>query len=212
MNYIKAASLLFAFLICLTGLCATVRAQQDGQEDNSAGASVPDSAAIAKKLSSLDPLERERAAEELARLAAVEQMKLVSGYRLQERDARVRLALDWALYRMGKTEALFRIVRELDSSRHEQAAKYLAQLDTPEPLYIFLPQVNFKTQERLLEVFSKIGDAETLERIKPLTSSPDQKIAKAAQTATAEITRRLAEPRQELPMRARTTGVTTPPE
>ncbi|HMF58383.1 MAG TPA: hypothetical protein VK619_18715 [Pyrinomonadaceae bacterium] len=210
MNYIKATSLLLVLLICAACFGSSARAQTN-QEETSSEESRVDSSAIARKLSSLDPLERQHAAEELARLAAVDQMKLVAGYRLQERDGRVRLALDWALYRMGRNETLFRIVRELDSSRHEQAAAYLAQLDTPDPLYIFLPQVNFKTQERLLEVFGKIGDAQTLERIRPLTGSPDEKIARAAQSASEEITRRLAEPRQELPTRARTTGITTPP-
>ena len=74
------------------------------------------SAAVARNLASGDPLERQRAAEELARLGAVEQRRLVEGYRLQEKDARVRLALDWALYRMGKTETLFSIVSSLKSN------------------------------------------------------------------------------------------------
>ena len=210
MRYIKATLFLLALITCVACFGEKVCAQNN-QEEIPSGESAVDSPAIAKKLSSPDPLERERAAEELARLAAVDQMKLVAGYRLQERDSRVRLALDWALYRMGRNETLFRIVHDLDSSRHEQAAGYLAQLDTPDPLYIFLSQVNFKTQERLLEVFGKIGDAQTLERIRPLTNSPDEKIARAAQSASAEITRRLAEPHQELPTRARTTGVTSPP-
>jgi hypothetical protein len=59
--------------------------------------------------------------------------------KLQEKN-KVRLALDWALHRMGKAGTLFRIVRELNSSRHDQAVSYLKQLDSPSLLYPFLKQ------------------------------------------------------------------------
>src|SRR5215470_10045797 len=80
---------------------------------------------LAKQLGSSDAPTRRAAAEALAKLAAVEQKKLVEGYVLQEKDKRVRLALNWALYRMGKSETLFEVVRDLDSSRHDQAIEYL---------------------------------------------------------------------------------------
>ena len=70
-----------------------------------------DSAQLAGQLGHVDPLVRQRAAEALAQLAAGDQKKVVEGYHLQEKNKEVRLALDWALYRMGKTETLFRIVR-----------------------------------------------------------------------------------------------------
>ena len=74
-------------------------------------------AEFAKQLGSTDPHVRQRSAEALARLAATDQRKLVEGYRLQEQNKEVKLALDWALYRMGRSEALYRIVDELDSGR-----------------------------------------------------------------------------------------------
>src|SRR3569832_215395 len=80
-----------------------------------------DPAEFAKQLGSTDPLLRQRSAEALARLAATEQRKLVEGYQLQEKNKEVRLALDWALYRMGKAEALYFVVDALDSGRQEQA-------------------------------------------------------------------------------------------
>src|ERR1043165_9606628 len=76
-----------------------------------------DPAEFAKGLGSTDPHVRQRSAEALARLAATSQRKLVEGYQLQEKNKEVRLALDWALYRMGRAEALYRIVDELDSGR-----------------------------------------------------------------------------------------------
>src|ERR1051325_8233540 len=67
-------------------------AQSDPDEDQTAP-DVESSARVARNLASRDPLERQRAAEELARTGATEQQRLVEGYRLQEKDARVRLAL-----------------------------------------------------------------------------------------------------------------------
>lgn len=159
-----------------------------------ASAQAEDAATLVRRLGERDAVTRQVAAEELARLVAVEHMRVVEGYRMQERDARVRLALDWALYRMGKSQALFEVVRSLDSSRAEQALSYLAQLETPEPLYVFLTRSNAKTQVRLLEALARVGDAATLERIKPFTESLDPLISDAAKFAEREITIRLEEP------------------
>jgi HEAT repeat protein len=154
-----------------------------------------DSARYAKQLSSIDPLTRQAAAEALARLAAVDQRKLVEGYVLQEKDKRVKLGLNWALYRMGKSPALFPVVHDLDSSRHDQAADYLTHLDSPEPLYLFLKQDNtpIKVKTRLIEVLGQIGDNETLNQIKPFTESFDDKLAAAAKSSINQIQRRLAD-------------------
>src|SRR5258706_9930122 len=112
---------------------------QSSPQDDSTGAR-PDSSQYARGLANGDAPTRQAAAEALARLAAIEQKKLVEGYVLQEKDRQVRLALNWALYRMGKSETLFQIVRDLDSPRFGQALDYLTQLETPDPLYLFLTQ------------------------------------------------------------------------
>src|SRR5215204_3016536 len=100
------------------------------------------SADFAKQLGSTDALLRQRSAEALARLAATDQRKLVEGYQLQEQNKEVRLALDWALYRMGRSEALYRVVDDLDSGRHDQAVGYLSELESPDLLYPFLNKSN----------------------------------------------------------------------
>jgi HEAT repeat protein len=141
----------------------------------------------------------------LARLAAVEHRRLAEGYRAQEKDARARLALDWALYRMGKGESLFQLVGALDEKKQaEQAVAYLKQLEGPEPLYVFLERVNDDTKIPLLEVLARLGDEKTLERINPYASSYDPRIANAAQFAIREITRRQSQ--HEQLMRPRQTG------
>src|SRR5215218_1291377 len=143
-------------------------------QDESANPSAFDSATVARKLSSRSPLERREAAEALARAAAAEHRRLAEGYRAQEKDTRVRVALDWALYRMGKNEALFGVVSAIDSRKTaEQAVGYLKQIESPEPLYVFLGRVNGNTLIRVIEVLAAVGDTATLERIKPYTESLD---------------------------------------
>ena len=153
-------------------------------------------AEFAKQLGSTDPLVRQRSAEALARLAAIDQRKLVEGYQLQEKNKEVRVALDWALYRMGRAEALYRVVDELDSGRQDQAIGYLTEVESPDVLYPFLkratnaPRIN----AGLLKALARIGDAQTLELIKPFRDSHQPHVAEAAEIAHDEIEKRLGEP------------------
>ncbi|MGI9106234.1 MAG: hypothetical protein ACR2G4_08310 [Pyrinomonadaceae bacterium] len=175
-------------------------------QNHATGGAQVDADVAVRQLTDRDPFVRQRAAEALARLAATEKRKLIEGYRLQEKNARARLALDWALYRMGKTDALFAVVRDLDSSRTNQSEAYLAELETPEPLYKLLSRVNGHIQIKLLEALARTGNAETLEIIEPYAASFDPKIADAARFAKREITLRLAAPQTEMKTRARQAG------
>jgi hypothetical protein len=176
-------------------------------QDEPSKAPGADSSAVARKLSSRSPYERRTAAEELARLAAVEHRRLAEGFRVQEKDSRVKLALDWALYRMGKNETLFQLVGALDEKKQaEQSVAYLKQLEGPEPLYVFLGRVNGNTQIRLLEVLAAVGDRATLEKIQPYTQSLDPLIADAAKFAEREITIRVEETPAAEPKRERKVG------
>ena len=163
-------------------------------------------AEFSKQLNSPDANVRRRSAEALAQLAATDQRKLVEGYQLQENNKEVRLALDWALYRMGRSASLFRIVDELDSGRQEQAIGYLSQLDSADVLYPFLkrttnaPRIN----AGLLKALARIGDAQTLDLIKPFRESHQPYVAEAAETAHDEIEKRLGEPAPAVRARPRT--------
>jgi hypothetical protein len=163
-------------------------------------------AEFAKQLGSTDALVRQRSAEALARLAATDQRKLVEGYQLEEKNKEVRLALNWALYRMGRAEALYRVVDDLDSGRQEQAVGYLSELESPDLLYPFLkrttnaPRIN----AGLLKALARIGDAQTLDLIKPFRESHQQYVAEAAETAHDEIEKRLGEPASTTRARPRT--------
>jgi HEAT repeat protein len=153
-------------------------------------------AEFAKQLSSLDANVRRRSAEALARLAATDQRKLVEGYQLQEKNKEVRLALDWALYRMGHADALYRVVHDLDSGRQDQAIGYLSELESPDLLYPFLKKTNNppRVNQGLLKALAHIGDAQTLDFIKPFRESHQPYVAEAAEIAHDEIEKRLSEP------------------
>ncbi len=152
---------------------------------------------FAKQLNSLDANVRRRSAEALARLAAVDQRKLVEGYHLQETNKEVKLALDWALYRMGRSDALYRLVWELDSGRQDQAIGYLSELDSPDLLYPFLKRQDNKPRVTagLLKALARLGDAQSLDLVKPFRESTQPYVAEAAEIAHDEIEKRLAEPR-----------------
>lgn len=196
-------------LVLLVALCAMAPGNVFPQQDLE---SRKNNAAIARQLTSPDPLTRQRAAEELARLAAVDQRKLLDGYYLQEKDRKVRLALEWALYRVGRTESLFRIVRELDTSRQEQALRYLKQVDSPSLLYPFLRQKDnpARVTVGLLEALADLGDNETLELIKPYREAFAPGVAEAAETTFDRIEARLAQGETPIPSRPRTVSKTEP--
>ncbi len=190
-----------------TALGQTGTLPQDGVDARA------DSAGLASQLGHVDPLVRQRAAEALAQLAATNQKKIVEGYQLQEKNKGVRLALDWALHRMGKAETLFRIVRELDSSRHDQAVGYLKQLDSANLLYPFLKQNrnSAKVTVGLLEVLAHLGDGVTVEMITPLRDSFVPGVAEAAEVAIERIEARIGQSDTTSPSRPRTVGAAEQP-
>ena len=192
------------FLICVLMLCSGVGQAQQQPSDGIDARS--DSAEFAKQLGSTDPLVRQRSAEALARLAATEHRKLVEGYQQQETNKEVRLALDWALYRMGRSEALYRVVADLDSGRQEQAIKYLSELESPDLLYPFLNKEKSRPRVTagLLKALAKIGDSHTLEVVKPYRESHEPYVAEAAEIAHDEIEKRLSEVAQPTRARPRT--------
>jgi len=197
-------SVLLIGVLLLCGSASYAQQPIDGVDARS------NTAEFAKQLGSTDPLLRQRSAEALARLAATEHRKLVEGYQLQEKDKEVRLALDWALYRMGRSEALYRVVADLDSGRQEQAIGYLSELESPDVLY---PVLN-KEKNRpgvtagILKALARIGDAHTLEVVKPYRESHEQYVAEAAEIAHDEIEKRLAEPASQSRGRPRTVSTT----
>jgi hypothetical protein len=178
----------------VAGIATTVSAQVVTTDDQSVDART-DTRLLAARLGDRDPSIRRKAAEDLAKLAAVDQKKMIEGYRLQEKDKQVRLALDWALYRTGKSDALYQVVLELDSDRNEQAVGYLSQIESPTLLHDFLARERSKPKviTGIIEVLTVIGNNESLELIKPLRDSLAPGVAAAAESAVEQIEKRLAE-------------------
>ena len=201
-----SCSILCLLVLCTGNLSATAQSPVDGIDARA------NTTELAQKLGNVDPLVRQHSAEALARLAAVDQKKLVEGYQLQEKNKDVRLALDWALYRMGHSEALFRIVRELDSGRQSQAVGYLSELESPDLLYPFLKKENNppRVNAGLLKALARIGNAETLNVIKPYLESLQPYVAEAAEIANDEIEKRLGQEPTPTSMRPRTVGKPEP--
>ena len=197
-------SVLLVGLLILGGVASYAQQPIDGVDARS------DSAEFAKQLGSTEPLVRQRSAEALARLAATKHRKLVEGYQLQEKNKEVRLALDWALYRMGRSEALYRVVNDLDSGRQDQAIGYLSELESPDVLYPFLNREKNRPRVTagLLKSLARIGDDHTLEVVKPYRESHEPFVAEAAEIAHDEIEKRLAEPVTPTRMRPRTVSTT----
>jgi HEAT repeat protein len=194
----------FAIVVLLLFVTSGIARAQQEPVDGVDARSNPQE--FTKQLNSPDAHVRQRSAEALARLAATDQLKLVEGYRLQESNKDVRLALDWALYRMGRTEALYRIVDELDSGRQAQAVGYLSELESPDVLYPFLQRSNNapRITAGLLKALARIGDAQTLDIVKPFRESHQPYVAEAAEVAHDEIEKRLAEPAADMRARPRT--------
>ncbi len=181
----------FAFLVLL--LCVVVARAQDPSEEPDAQ---PDTArldAAIRQLSAPNATIRRSGAEELAQLADTSQVHLVEGYRVQEKHGQVRLALDWALYRMGSTDRLYLVVNELNGRSNSQAVGYLGQIDDPAVLYPFLNTVTGKTLVGILNALGKAGNAGTIDRIRIFQSNFDRQVATAAKDAEAEILQRAAQ-------------------
>jgi HEAT repeat protein len=201
---LKLVSFLISIILLPLAIASAASAQTTVTSDGVDARSDPKD--FAQQLGSADPNVRRRSAEALARLAATDQRKLVEGYQLQEPNKEVRLALNWALYRMGREEALYRIVKDLDSDRQDQAIGYLAELETPDLLYPFLKKTNNppRINAGVLKALARIGDAQSLDLIKPFRESHQPYVAEAAESAHDEIEKRLGEPTSATRARPRT--------
>ena len=202
----------FKFLLPLIIVILIAPTLGFGSPDDDAGDPREVAARWARQLGDRDPIVRQEAAEALARLAAVEQRKLVEGYQLQEKNKNVRLALQWALYRMGKSDFLFQIVRELDSGRHDQAVGYLSKLDTPALLHSYLKDEDKPARITigLLEALAVLGDQESLALVTPFRDSFLPGVSAAAEDTIEKIGARLAQSEPVKPTRPRTVSTSEP--
>ena len=105
---------------------------------------------------------------------------------LREKSARVKLALNYALYHLEREEHLIEIVKNLDK---DQAYYYLLEMnakDVPQ-LYPYLKEADSSIRIRLLEITGLRGDLSAVPIIQEIAESPNKELASAANLALRRI-------------------------
>ncbi len=136
---------------------------------------------------------RRFANEGLGRIMAVKETEQISGNRLKEKDASVKLAQAFVLYQLGRREYLQAITAELDSPRKEQASEYLLEIK-PEDLYPFVNQGTNSQRKRVIEALGKTGSSGAISHLKPALRADDASLANAANLAIFRIQKRMSIP------------------
>jgi HEAT repeat protein len=146
---------------------------------------------FAENITNVDDDRRQHAVEGLARIAKPQYLDQISQLILTEDNGDVKLAKHWALYRMGATQHLIYIVRNLDTDQADQARGYLLE-SNPVDLYSHVHSSSKEIRQGVIEVLGRIGDAETVKELEPVVRTSSPATADAATVAIKRIEWRLA--------------------
>ncbi len=135
---------------------------------------------------------RRYAAEGLGRLGKPENAEAVGRAFLQEEDPAVRLAMDFALFRMGRRDHDVGFVRTLqqdDQDRTAQLASYVTEYATDilPALFQYMDRLDTGTRRRLLRLAAYAEDLAVLPLLEKYLDSPDESLATAAFETIKEI-------------------------
>jgi HEAT repeat protein len=149
-----------------------------------------------KALGHIDKVVRTAAAEGLARAADPKALPQVEQALSTERDADVRLALEFAATALGKFDYLDDLVNELSSrTRWDVAQPYLVELARNRAflprLYPYLQSPTTDVRMRLCTVLMFSGDATSLEQLDRLSHDRDGEVAAQALRAKRALRARL---------------------
>jgi HEAT repeat protein len=149
-----------------------------------------------KALESVDKLIRTSAAEGLARAGDPKALPDLEKAYGVEKDADVKLALEFAMSALGKFDYLSDLVNELSSRTHADVAQpYLIELArTPgflPKLYPYLQSPNATVRKRLCTVLMFGGDQTSLSQLDRLSHDPDSDVAAQAVQAKSGLRARL---------------------
>ena len=140
-----------------------------------------------------DPREITRlyAAEGLGRIGDSSYITEVGRQYLREKSSDVKLALNYALYHLGREEHLIELVGNLN---RDQVYYYLLEMDAGEvpKLYPYLRGSDHSIRMRLLEIVGLRGDPSAVPIIQELAGSPNAELASAANLALRRIEGRSA--------------------
>jgi HEAT repeat protein len=150
---------------------------------------------LAKEKQNPDALLRLRACEGVARLADPSLTTEISRDYLREKDAKVRTAQAFALYRMGRKEYLEVIGTALGSrNSSNEARQYLVEFRPEElpDLYTLAKRDSVGVREAVAEALGHIGDAQALPVLQELSKDSRGQVASNANQATRRINARLS--------------------
>lgn len=140
-----------------------------------------------------DPRETYRlyAAEGLGRIGDASYITEVGRQYLREKSGKVKLALNYALYQLGREEHLIELVGNLN---RDQVYYYLLEMDAGEvpKLYPYLRESDHPIRMRLLEIVGLRGDPSAVPIIQEMAGSPNAELASAANLALRRIEGRSA--------------------
>jgi len=125
-------------------------------------------------------------AEGLGRSKSKDHLSLIAKKYLRENSGSVKLAMSFALYRLGREEHLVELV---DNAQKDQAFYYLLELDAEEvkALYSYVQTEKKAVKIRLLDVIGMRGDSSAGPLVQEMGSSEDADIASAANLALRRL-------------------------
>jgi HEAT repeat protein len=135
---------------------------------------------------------RRYAAEGLGRLGKPENAEAVGRAYLQEEDPAVRLAMDFALFRMGRPDhdvGFIRTLQQGDEARIAQLASYVTEYaaDILPALLQYMDRLDAGVRRRVLRLAAYAEDPAVLPLLEKYLDSPDEGVATAAFEAIKEI-------------------------
>ena len=141
----------------------------------------------------VDSLEREEAyfrryaAEGLGRIGDRSLATLLGRHHLSEKSATARLALGFALYRLGRDEHLLELVRSLEKG--DQEFHYLLELEADEvpKLYPYIRIEKDSVKARLIEIVGLRGDESALPIVREMIESDNADVVSSANLAMRRI-------------------------
>ncbi|MFQ5928090.1 MAG: HEAT repeat domain-containing protein [Acidobacteriota bacterium] len=130
-------------------------------------------------------------AEGLGRIGDAGYLTEVAKKYLREESSSVKLAMSYALYRLGRDEHLVELV---DNADKDQVYYYLLELNSQEAekLYPYLQSVEHPIKVRLLEVVGLRADTSAVPIIQEMMRSPNSEVASAANLALRRIQGRIS--------------------
>jgi len=135
---------------------------------------------------------RRYAAEGLGRLGQAENAEAVGRAFLQEEDPAARLAMDFALFRMGRPDhdvGFVRVLQQGDEARMAQLAAYVTEYATDilPALFRYMDRLDAGTRRRLVRLAAYAEDPAVLPLLEKYLNHPDESLAAAAFEAIKEI-------------------------